>query len=61
MLVCFLVNISLNTLFLTMLYGPSRLATLPLRALKNIIQLPVDCLLLHAVSRMVKRLPQGYR
>lgn len=51
------VNILLNTLFLTMLYGPSRLATLPVRALKNIIQLPIDCLLLSFVCRFVSRLP----
>ncbi len=56
-LVCVLVNIGLNTLFLTMLYGPSRLATLPLRAAKNLIQLPIDCLLLNAVCRMMRRLP----
>lgn len=56
-IVCLFVNILLNTVFLTMLYGPSRLATLPLRALKNIIQLPVDCLLLSAVCRIVKRIP----
>lgn len=53
------VNICLNTVFLTMLYGPSRLATLPVRAFKNIIQLPVDCLLLSAVCRFVRRMPQG--
>ncbi|MBQ2991743.1 MAG: folate family ECF transporter S component [Clostridia bacterium] len=51
------VNICLNTVFLTMLYGPSRLATLPLRAFKNIIQLPIDCLLLSAVCRFVRRMP----
>ncbi|MBQ7786039.1 MAG: folate family ECF transporter S component [Clostridia bacterium] len=52
-----LVNIGLNTVFLTMLYGPSRLATLPIRAFKNIIQLPVDCVLLAFVCRLVRRLP----
>ena len=51
------VNILLNTVFLTMLYGPSRLATLPLRAFKNIIQLPIDCVLLTFVCRLVKRMP----
>ena len=60
-IVCVFVNIGLNTVFLTMLYGPSRLATLPLRAFKNIIQLPIDCLMLGAVSRAVKRIPTGYR
>lgn len=60
-IVCVFVNICLNTVFLTMLYGPSRLATLPARALKNIIQLPIDCLLLSAVCRMVSRIPSATR
>ena len=51
------VNILLNTVFLVMLYGPSRLATTPVRALKNIIQLPFDCILLAAVTKLVKRIP----
>lgn len=51
------VNILLNTVFLTMLYGPSRLATLPLRAMKNFMQLPVDCMLLMSVCKMVQRVP----
>ena len=57
-LVCLLLNITLNTVFLTMLYGPSRLATLPLRITKNLIQLPIDCLLLSAMCRAVSRLPR---
>ena len=60
-IVCLFVNIALNTIFLTMLYGPSRLATLPIRVVKNLIQLPIDCLLLGAVSKAVKRIPMGYR
>ncbi|MBR4040254.1 MAG: folate family ECF transporter S component [Clostridia bacterium] len=60
-IVCIFVNIALNTVFLTMLYGPSRLATLPIRVFKNLIQLPIDCLLLGAVSRTVKRIPVNYR
>lgn len=51
------INICLNTVFLVMLYGPARLATLPVRAFKNIIQLPFDCLLLSAVCRFVRRMP----
>ena len=58
-LVCILLNITLNTVFLTMLYGPSRLATLPLRIVKNLVQLPIDCLLLSAVCRSMKRMPQS--
>ena len=60
-IVCLFVNIALNTVFLTMLYGPSRLATLPIRIVKNLIQLPIDCLLLGAVSRAVNRIPMSYR
>ena len=59
--VCLLLNITLNTVFLTMLYGPSRLATLPIRIVKNLIQLPIDCLLLSAMCRAVARLPQNHR
>ena len=57
--VCLLLNITLNTVFLTMLYGPSRLATLPLRVIKNLIQLPIDCLLLSAMCKAVNRLPKS--
>ena len=56
-IVCLFVNIVLNTVFLTLLYGPSRLATLPIRVIKNLVQLPIDCLLLGMVSKAVKRLP----
>lgn len=56
-IVCLFVNIVLNTVFLTLLYGPSRLATLPVRVIKNLVQLPIDCLLLGMVSKAVKRLP----
>lgn len=51
------INICLNTLFLTMLYGPAKLATLPVRAFKSFVQLPVDCILLSAVCRIVRRVP----
>ena len=57
--VCLLLNITLNTVFLTMLYGPSRLATLPIRIVKNLIQLPIDCVLLSAMCRAVNRLPKN--
>lgn len=59
--VCLLLNITLNTVFLTMLYGPSRLALLPARVIKNLIQLPIDCLLLSAMCRAVDRLPKTGR
>ena len=52
-----LVNLLLNTVCLVMLYGPSRLATFPVRAAKNLVQLPFDCILLYSVCNIVKRLP----
>lgn len=52
-----IINIGLNTLFLTMLYGPSRLVTLPVRALKNLIQFPADCFLLYSMCRVLYRVP----
>ena len=51
------VNILLNTVFLTMLYGPSRLATLPVRVVKNFVQLPFDCILLYSMCNILKRVP----
>lgn len=57
LVVMLLINICLNTLFLTMLYGPSRLATLPIRAFKNVLQLPFDCMLLLCVCRVMQRVP----
>lgn len=55
--VMLLVNLLLNTVCLIMLYGPSRLATLPVRVIKNFIQLPFDCILLYSVCNIVRRLP----
>ena len=51
------INIVLNTVFLTMLYGPSRLATLPVRVVKNLVQLPFDCILLYSMCGILKRVP----
>ena len=52
-----LVNLLLNTVCLVMLYGPSRQATFPVRLVKNIVQLPFDCILLYSVCNIVRRLP----
>ncbi len=56
-IVALFVNIGLNTVFLAMLYGPAQWAALPLRAMKNLLQLPIDCVLLSAVCRTVARIP----
>lgn len=62
-LVVLLLNILLNSVFLAMLYGPAKWATLPLRAGKSLIQLPIDCVLLIAVCKTISRIPirHGYR
>lgn len=52
-----LINLALNTVCLMILYGPSRLATLPVRVVKNLLQLPIDCVLLYSMCRIIKRLP----
>ena len=52
-----LVNLLLNTACLVILYGPSRLATLPVRVLKNLIQFPFDCILLLSMCRILRRVP----
>ena len=57
LVVVVLLNILLNTVFLMMLYGASRLATMPARAIKSLLQWPVDCILLMAVCRLVQRMP----
>ena len=46
-------NLLLNTLWLNMLYGKAFFALLPARALKNLLQYPVDVLLLYPVMRKV--------
>lgn len=56
LIVIVFINICLNTVFLAMLYGPSYYATLPVRAMKNIIQLPFDVVLLLAMTQLVCRL-----
>ena len=62
-IVMILVNLLLNTVCLVLLYGPSRMATFPIRAAKNIVQLPFDCILLYSMCKLIKRLPnpQSFR
>ncbi len=46
-------NLLLNTLWLNMLYGKAFFALLPSRALKNLVQYPVDVLLLYPLMKKV--------
>lgn len=46
-------NIGLNTLWLYIMYGPSVLATFPLRVFKNTAILPIEVIMVIAVGKIV--------
>lgn len=48
-------NIFLNTLFLTILYGQGFFAILPMRIVKNLIQWPINTLMLYALIEALER------
>lgn len=50
-------NLLLNTLWLDLLYGKAFLAILPARFFKNLLQYPVDVLLLYPLLKLVDRMP----
>ena len=50
-----LVNIFLTTWYLTILYGNSYLAIFPLRAVKNLIQYPVNVILFYSLWTIIDR------
>ena len=54
-LVMILVNICLNTYWLTLLYGNAFLAILPARALKQAVMFPIYVALFYGVSRVLGR------
>ncbi len=54
-LVAVFVNILLNTLWISMLYGKAFLPMLPPRILKNLLEVPVDTLLLFLVLRLLEK------
>ena len=57
-LVVLITNLCLNTLWLQLYYGKAFFAILPLRALKNLIQYPIDaammCVLLSQLPRLAR-------
>ena len=55
LLVTVLVYAILNTLWLQMLYGDSFMVLLPTRLLKNLIQFPVDAILLYPLMKILSR------
>lgn len=48
------VNCILGTLWVSMLYGNAFIALFPMRALKNVIMIPVDTIILYFVLNLVK-------
>lgn len=54
LLVTVLVYVAMNTLWLEMLYGDSFMVLLPARLLKNLIQFPVDAILLYPLMKILK-------
>ncbi len=54
-------NLLLNTIWLNMLYGKAFFAILPARALKNLLQYPVDVILLYPLLKLVRRVYVPHR
>lgn len=54
-LVMFICNIFLNTMFLVLVNGKGFMAIFPLRLLKNLIQLPINAILMLTVLKAVKQ------
>ncbi len=54
-------NLLLNTLWLHMLYGKAFFALLPARALKNLLQYPVDAALLYPVLKKIVPMVRRWR
>ena len=59
-LVKLIVNVGLNTLWLDMLYGKGFWALLPHRIVSNLIQLPIDTVVLFAVLTAVQKAAKRY-
>lgn len=54
-LVTVLINLLLNTYWLTLLYGNAFVALLPARAVKQIIMLPIEIVLFYTVAKVLSR------
>ena len=55
MLVTILVNLLLNTYWLTLLYGNAYMALLPGRVIKQIVMLPIEVILFYAVAKVLAK------
>lgn len=55
-LVTIVVNLLLQTYWLSMLYGDGFMVLFPARAIKNIIMLPINSILFYSVAKMLERI-----
>jgi ECF transporter S component (folate family) len=53
--VAIVVNLLLNTYWLTLLYGDAYLALLPARAVKQLVMLPIDIILFYITAKLLAR------
>ena len=49
------VNVLLNTLWLSMLYGKGIMVLLPARALKNLIMWPIDSIIFYSLTKLIEQ------
>lgn len=54
-IVTVVVNLLLNTYWLTLLYGDAFLALLPARAVKQLVMLPIDVVLFYTTARLLAK------
>lgn len=54
-IVTVVVNLLLNTYWLTLLYGDAFLALLPARAVKQLVMLPIDIILFYVTAKLLSR------
>lgn len=54
-LVTLIVNVCMNTYWLTLLYGSAFFAILPARMVKEVIMLPISVILFYTVARMLTK------
>lgn len=54
--VVIIVDIVLNTIFLTMMYGYSMTAILPLRIVKNLLLVPINVVMMNFVLKLVQKI-----
>ena len=49
------VNVLLNTLWISMLYGKGIMVLLPARALKNLIMWPIDSIIFYSLTKLIEQ------